>query len=461
MGSRNMSELPWSQWHPTKNGDLTPDDVTDGSNKRVWWVCDLGHEWQTATYYRVAKSSQCPYCVGQKVLAGFNDLATKFPDVARQWHPTKNKPLEPFEIGAGSEKKIWWLCDLGHEWEANLSNRTRVGSGCPVCDGKQVLAGFNDLASKFPDVAAEWSSRNELSASEVISGSGKSVWWACSEGHEWEQRISVRTSQAVKCPVCANQKIVAGINDLQTLEPQIARQWHPTKNGDLLPSQVSVGSHKKSWWLCVEGHEWEAAISSRRRNGCPVCGNRQVVVGINDLSTTHPEIATEWHPTKNGDLSPTQVALGQTKSLWWKCSEGHEWKATLDTRNRSGCPRCAKYGFDQGGESEIYFIENQELKAWKIGITGTDRVYDRLASYQRLGWTVIVRTSATGRVVMAAEKAMFNWIRKELELPQYLEQDTMGKHGGATETFALVEELKEEILDRLAIEIKKATEAEG
>lgn len=460
MTTRDLSVSPWNQWNYTRNQDLDPSSFTDGSNVKVWWVCERKHEWQTKINLRAISGTGCPVCAGQKVLAGFNDLETTHPDVARQWLQSKNDETRPDQISGGSEKKFWWACDLGHEWEATAANRTRNGSSCAVCSGKKAWAGFNDLESLFPELVTEWSDKNDQRPDQIVPGSGKVFWWKCVKGHEWQQRASVRTRLGTGCPVCSNQKIIPGINDLETLEPEIADEWHATKNGTLLASQVSVGSDKKRWWQCVRGHEWEAAISSRRRNGCPICGNRKLVEGLNDLSTTNPEIATQWHPTKNGLLSPKQVALGQILSVWWLCEEGHEWKATLDTRKQSGCPRCAKYGFSQDGVSELYFIENERLGAWKVGITGVDRVYDRLDNFSRRGWTVITRLQADGRSVMAAEKAMLRWIRKDLGLPQYLDQASMGKHGGASETFTIIYGLKEGIVQRMKLELRKAIERE-
>lgn len=458
MATRDLNGLPWSQWNYARNQDRDLSSFTDGSNVKVWWLCELGHEWQTKINLRTISRTGCPFCAGQRVLAGFNDLETTHPDVLRQWLQSKNGDTQPDQISGGSEKKFWWICDLGHEWEAATSNRTRNGSGCAVCDGKKVLAGFNDLRSRFPDLVVEWSERNVERPEQIVAGSGKVFWWRCSKGHEWQQRASVRTTQGVGCPVCTNQTIIAGINDLATVDPKIAAEWHKTKNGDLLASQVSIGSHKKQWWECGKGHEWQATISSRRRNGCPVCSNRLVVEHVNDLLTTHPEIAAQWHPTKNGMLNPKQVALGQTRYIWWLCDKGHNWKATLDTRSRSGCPRCAKFGFSQDGVSELYFIENERLRSWKIGITGVGRAYDRLEQFGRRGWSVIVRLEADGRAVFVAERALLNWVRKDLNLPQHLDNPSMGGPGGASETFSIVEGLKDDIIQRMKIELEKATE---
>ena len=130
----------------------------------------------------------------------------------------------------------------------------------------------------------------------------------------------------------------------------IAAEWHPTKNGDLTPDQVVAGSHKKVWWKCPKGtdHEWQATLINRTgsgKTGCPCCAARKVSV-TNSLAELFPEIATEWHPTKNGDLTPDLVVAGSGKKVWWKCPKGtdHEWQARLADRtgtNKSGCPFCA------------------------------------------------------------------------------------------------------------------------
>ena len=59
-----------------------------------------------------------------------------------------------------------------------------------------------------------------------------------------------------------NLKKVAPGKSLADKFPEIAKQWHPTKNGDLTPSDVAVSSHKKVWWTCPKGddHEWEATL---------------------------------------------------------------------------------------------------------------------------------------------------------------------------------------------------------
>ena len=146
-----------SEWSE-KNLPLTPDTVTFGSNKIVWWKGACGHEWQTSIKARSA-GEQCPICSGARVLRGYNDFESKFPELAKEWSP-KNEPLRPSMITAATHRKVIWRCKLGHEWTASVKSRTVNGTGCPYCSHNFVLPGFNDLASRFPEIAAEWSERN-------------------------------------------------------------------------------------------------------------------------------------------------------------------------------------------------------------------------------------------------------------------------------------------------------------
>lgn len=82
----------------------------------------------------------------------------------------------------------------------------------------------------------------------------KKVWWLCEKGHEWTAVIHSRAN-GTKCPICTNTKVLNGFNDLATTHPQLTKEWHPTKNIDILPTQISAGSNKKVWWLCEKGHE--------------------------------------------------------------------------------------------------------------------------------------------------------------------------------------------------------------
>ena len=189
--------------------------------------------------------------------------------------------------------------------------------------------------------------------------------------------------------------------------------------------------------MCDEGHEWIAIISHRSKgSGCPTCAGKIAVAGFNDLTSLNPELAGEWHPTKNGDLEPDGVVVSSNRHAWWLCKAGHEWKATISSRsNGNGCRQCAKYGFDPGQPAILYFISNSQLRARKIGVTNVGTT--RLQAFQKGEWEEILTVEhVSGQLVLEVEKALFHWLRIELGLPQYLTKEAMKQTRGETETFS-------------------------
>lgn len=197
------------QWNEQRNLPLRPDTVAYSAGQSVWWHCSENHSWRSSIRTRTVQATGCPYCAQSKVLAGFNDLATKFPDVAAQWDAEKNAPLTPRDVMAYSNRKVWWRCELGHSYAALVTNRTSKHSGCPYCANRIVLPGFNDLLSRFPLVAAEWHPfmNGILKSTDVTYGSKRRVWWKCAAGHSWYARIDSRTApRPTGCPACAKRR---------------------------------------------------------------------------------------------------------------------------------------------------------------------------------------------------------------------------------------------------------------
>lgn len=279
------------EWNYEKN-KTTPDMYSPNSNTRVWWKCNLGHEWKTSIDER-NKGRKCPYCSNRLVLSGFNDLATKRPDLTKEWNSERNKDLDPTKILPGSGKKAWWKCKNGHEWQAEVSSRNK-GAGCPYCAGFLPVRGVSDLKTVSPSLALEWhpSLNGMLSPENVLPKSNKRVWWQCGKcGHEWQATVGSRYYGA-GCPKCGSAKSgdsfsknrVLLVGSLLDNNPQLAKEWHSTKNGQLSPDCVTAGSSKKAWWQCSKcGHEWQAVISSRNRgNGCPACYRQRRLKATNN-----------------------------------------------------------------------------------------------------------------------------------------------------------------------------------
>lgn len=491
------------EWHPTKNGRLTPSDVSSRSNKKAWWKCEQNHEWLSIINSRF-KGSGCPKCYalirGEKVrraaLRRSGSLADTYPEIAQQWHPSKNRDLKPENFTAGSGKKIWWICSRNHSWQVTIEERTR-GHGCPYCspqtsklelrfytelkavlgdvrwrakvDGLEcdillseydyaveldgypwhsgheerdrqkearllragvrvlrirdsrlpMISGANisydkqevgdeksigvlmqamstlkanlaltkddeskitqylrkkefcndieykkmvvalpgppfedSVANLYPRLMEEWDADQNapLTPQMFYPGSHYHAYWKCKRGHEWRAVLKDRVA-GHSCPYCSS-RLVGKDNNLAIKNPHLAKQWHPTKNLDLLAKDVMPRSNRIVWWACERGHEWRAPINNRNSStnptGCPHCAGLRVSLNYN-LAKVYPDLAKEWHPNKNGNLTPSEVLPGGKTKVWWRCENGHEWEASIGNRakphgNRlkgSSCPKCS------------------------------------------------------------------------------------------------------------------------
>lgn len=159
--------------------------------------------------------------------------------------------------------------------------------------------------------------------------------------------------QGKGCPFCAGQITISGVNDLVTINPNLANEWDYEKNV-VTPNNISPNSHKKVWWKCDDcGHKWQAEIKSRNSgNGCPICAKKRRVEGQRkkaiqkngSLVEKNPELSIQWHPSKNGEITPADITPNSGYKAWWLCSNcGYEWAAIVKNRNHGqGCPKCAK-----------------------------------------------------------------------------------------------------------------------
>jgi hypothetical protein len=365
----------------------------------------------------------------------FVPLSVTHPEIAKEafgWDSSS--------VSSGSDLKREWRCKLSHIWTASVSGRTS-GRGCPICAGKKVLAGFNDLKSVDPETASQ---ANGWNPETVSPNSGKKLSWKCSVGHEWIAVVSNRFNGRTGCPFCTGQKVLSGFNDFKTICPEIADEavgWDP--------SSVHAGSKTKKLWKCKKNHEWMTAPSQRRRGrGCPYCSGNIVAPGFNDLATVFPEVAAEahgWDPSKSMKVSgvmkewkcseghiyemtianrvydhacpvcsgrkvligtndlltlrpdiareadnwdPTSVTPGSNRKKKWICCEGHRWISTVNDRTQGhGCPSCANSGFDPNKDGWLYFLEHSAWEMLQIGITNSPD--DRLSTHKRLGWEIL------------------------------------------------------------------------
>jgi hypothetical protein len=323
-------------WHYKRNCHFGPEDFSYGSNVKVWWKCPRHkeHEYQERIQSRVraerkkSKVHGCPYCRG--LLPCPTNWLANYPRLAKEWMTEKNG-RSPKEIVAGSAVLSWWRClDCGHQWKAPPSNRTNQESGCVKCNRGETT----DLRD-YPKILRQFDREKNKRINPYALPLTTAAWWKCpvAKDHRWQSTFHRRKGE--RCPFCLGYK-PSSTNNL-SLVPAIAKELHPARNGNLRAKDIPIGSNRRVWWKCREGpdHEWETGVyvrARKKKSSCPFCINQWVSI-TNCLATVAPNVARDWHPTKNRPLTPETVLAVANIMADWRCVEcGHEWQTRVQNR---------------------------------------------------------------------------------------------------------------------------------
>ena len=409
MGDNVMAEKKYiidnaellAEWNWERNTNFDPSQLTLGSGKKVWWKCVKAHEWQ-ATIGSRNGGRGCPYCSGRYVIKGENDLETVNPTVANEWNYEKNNGLSPTDVMPNSNKKAWWKCSNGHEWQATINSRNN-GIGCPYCSRRYAVKGVNDLQTINPALASEWyyEKNNGLTPMDVMPNSDKKVWWKCQKGHKWKATIGSRNAGR-GCPVCHSEQNTSfpeyaivfylkkyGLETIHSYKEKgyeldvyipfkkIAIEydgylWHKNKmEQDLRKNYKCVEDGIKLYRIreglpslndssidyVVQRNQEDLAKILKlllseitenivdvdlKRDNTAIENLREYTEKEISLLFSNPKIAKEWNYEKNGNLRPEHFSANSHKKVWWKCPKEHEWQSTIKDRNNgNGCPYCS------------------------------------------------------------------------------------------------------------------------
>ena len=355
-GTKVLREESFGAKHPelvsewSEKNDLSPFDVTEMSKKDVIWKCEKGHEWTAAVQVRAAGYAYCKQCYPYGKNEGKPTAASR--GIRKYYSPNNQQPLEAYS--AGSNRKILLRCENGHEFERVISNISEDGTiSCPVCSGRKVIAGVNDLASQYPEYTAFYNSEknaklpNEISAND----SNYDTWWKCDQGHEFQRPVRVHVMYLGVCPICSNHVLQPGINDLRALHPEIIDHW--SKKNGRGPETCTENLQKYFWFTCKEGHQYRQLLQEALDSeyDCPVCAGEMIVEGVNTLLDTDPELASELSP--NETKKPTELTKSYRYKALWRCPVcGGDYRYPVAERqlNDESCPYCNQdrllYGFN-------------------------------------------------------------------------------------------------------------------
>lgn len=282
---------------------------------------------------------KCPNCATIS-----KSLVSKCPDLLKVWDYETNQVDPRWVIASDTKTNYSWVCTSNPEHRYLQSVATKIKSNsenCTICAS---------VGCKHPELLDEWDyDKNPHDPMRVPAGSDLKVHWICrtNKAHKWPSRVANRTNsnRAGGCPYCSGY-MVDSTNNLAIMRPDIAKLWDHAKNGNLKPEDVFWRSKQRVNWKCNKGpdHAWKGAIKDRiLSKGCIFCVNQRVSI-TNCLSELFPSLAEEWHPTKNGRLTPDQVLAISGQKAFWQCryNKDHYWKATVASRTSAGtnCPHC-------------------------------------------------------------------------------------------------------------------------
>lgn len=337
------------KWHPNKNGSITPYMVKPHTTKKFWWLGECGHEWQ-ASVALLSRGSGCPYCSSVRLLKGFNDLKTLYPDIAKDWDYELNGELKPEDCTSASSRKVFWKCKkCKQSWSARISNRTINIRGCPYCSHQKPIVGVNDLPTLRPDLMEDWDyQKNTIDPHTLMPNSNINVYWKCHVcGYEYMTNVANK-NKGYGCKRCAGYVVIKGKNDLATLYPNIAKEWDYAANYPVKPEDIFPKTNKIFNWICSLGHKYSASPNSRTREphgtGCPYCSGNKVLPGFNDVATLYPEIAKDFHPTLNV-VKANEVTKGYGKKITFLCPNcGGVYDSYISNKIKGygKCPYCSK-----------------------------------------------------------------------------------------------------------------------
>lgn len=373
------------EWHPTKNGELTPLDVSAGSHKKVWWKCVNGHEWEASPNHRTSKIRNCPYCCANpRVLTGVNDLATLNPKLVREWNYEKNGSLTPDKITASSSRKIWWKCALGHEWKTSVNHRND-GSGCPRCaKGKQTSfpeqAVFYYVSQAYPDAVngyTELFNNHGMELDVFIPSLKIGIEY---DGIAFHHSKLQKLREKKKYSICH----AAGITLIRLREDVDDQKTDTCDQLILLTDGIDAGiKNMGSYGISVSDVNVE-------RDQNKIDARYRSVLRENSLQNRFPDIVGEWDYSKNAPLTPDMFMTRSNRMVWWKCSLGHGWKATIDARTRgTGCPYCSNNKILKGF-NDLTSKRSDLMKEWDFELnTDIDPTTISAGSGKKVWWKCV------------------------------------------------------------------------
>ena len=262
--------------------ELTADEVVVNTNLAKWNCSVCNGTYNARIIDIVNGDDDCPYCNDRMILPGYNTLAAKYPDIATLW--SDQNELTADEVRPNHRSGAWTCPTCHNDYNAEIIDMVNGDADCPYCNDRMVAPGYNTLAAKFPDIAALWSDKNELSADEVLPNTNFADW-DCPDCHmTFHARIIDMVNGNDNCPYCSGRKAIPGKTSFAALHPDLIEEWDYIANYCLIdPDEITDSCTKKVWWICQKNPRHHYLLSpsekllyqKRHRESCLYCKGRR------------------------------------------------------------------------------------------------------------------------------------------------------------------------------------------
>lgn len=367
-----------SAWDYDKNAPLKPENVTAHSSKAVWWKCPVcGYSWRAKISNR-SNGRGCPQCSNRALVKGVNDLETCNPTLASEWDFEKNAPLLPSDVFSKSGRKYFWICPNGHSYSASALHRA-AGTNCPFCNaGRQTSfaeqAVFYYIKQVFPDAVNRYKDifDNGMEVDIFIPSAKLAIEY---DGIFWHKDKNVERDRQ-KYHICQKNNVrLIRVRESDSTPYDLADESFHVDNLDnrknleqLIRYLLSRLDPRSNMWTRTQAIFYSPVSIDLVRDEQEI--RQYMTVTKNSLQDVHPEIAAQWHPTKNGTLKPDKFKCGSDYKAWWLCPTcGHAWQTSIGHRvSGTGCPVC--YQNNRKGHSPLakkiyqFSKQGQFIKEW-------------------------------------------------------------------------------------------------
>lgn len=342
------------EWDYKKNSPTNPIDVFPNSHHKYWWICNSGHPSYSSSVANRNNGRKCPECSSKKhgerrraaAINNQGSIVDTHPHLIQEWHNEKNEGLTPNSFPPASNKKVWWKCARGHEWDTTIAHRTN-GTECPKCNpqtSRLEIRIFSEIKAMFSD--AVWRDKSLGVECDVFVPSVNLAIEV--DGYPWHKNRTEEDTSKQQLLASNNIKLIR-LRDhrLDKLMPTDLVYTHSNKHKDILielwkqVSKLAGLSHKQKESIdrAIKKNSFLNSVEYRR-----LLSLLPGPLEEESLTRKFKSIANEWHPEKNAPLLPAHVSYASNLKVWWKCSKGHEWTATVNNRtsNKRNCPECKK-----------------------------------------------------------------------------------------------------------------------